>query len=133
MLKELSIESKERVEFIDISYKIKKIVENSGVESGILQIHIPHTTAAVTINENADPSVKSDIKMELNKIVPFEDNYDHLEGNSAAHIKSSLIGVDQNLIIYNHQLKLGKWQGIYFCEFDGPRRRKIIVTIVKNN
>ena len=133
MLKELSIESKERVEFIDISYKIKKIVENSGVESGILQIHIPHTTAAVTINENADPSVKSDIKMELNKIVPFEDNYDHLEGNSAAHIKSSLIGVDQNLIIYNHQLKLGKWQGIYFCEFDGPRRRKIIVTIVENN
>ncbi|ADQ15371.1 secondary thiamine-phosphate synthase enzyme YjbQ [Halanaerobium hydrogeniformans] len=133
MLKELSIESKDRVEFIDITYKIKKIVENSGVESGILQIHIPHTTAAVTINENADPSVKSDIKKELNKIVPFEDNYSHLEGNSAAHIKSSLIGVDQNLIIYNQQLKLGKWQGIYFCEFDGPRRRKIIVTILKNS
>ena len=133
MLKELAIESKARVEFIDITYKIKKIVENSGVESGILQIHIPHTTAAVTINENADPSVKSDIKKELNKIIPFEDDYAHLEGNSAAHIKSSLFGVDQNLIIYKQQLKLGKWQGIYFCEFDGPRRRKIIVTIIKNS
>lgn len=132
MLKRLSIKTNAKVEFIDITAKIKKVVRDSGIKSGVIQIHIPHTTAAVTINENADPSVQSDIKKEINKIVPFEDNYSHLEGNSAAHIKSSLFGVDQNIIIENNDLLLGTWQGIYFCEFDGPRSRKINIKIIES-
>lgn len=131
MLKRLSIKTNSKVEFLDITAKIKQVVRDSGIKSGVIQIHIPHTTAAVTINENADPSVQNDIKKEMNKIVPFEDNYSHLEGNSAAHIKSSLFGVDQNIIIENNKLLLGTWQGIYFCEFDGPRSRKINTKIIE--
>ena len=131
MFKRLSVKTNKKVEFLDITAKIKKVVRDSDINSGVIQIHIPHTTAAVTINENADPSVQKDIKKEINKIVPFEDNYSHLEGNSAAHIKSSLFGVDQNIIIENNELLLGTWQGIYFCEFDGPRSRKINIKIIE--
>lgn len=130
MFEKLSIKTNNKVELIDITTKIQNAVKKTELESGLLQIHIPHTTAAVTINENADPDVKADIKKEINKIVPFDDNYAHLEGNSAAHIKSSLFGVDQNIIIENRKLLLGTWQGIYFCEFDGPRTRNIYLKII---
>ena len=132
MLKKLSIKTNNKVELIDVTTQIQNAIKETELESGLLQIHIPHTTAAVTINENADPDVKSDIKKEINKIIPFDDNYAHLEGNSAAHIKSSLFGVDQNIIIENKKLLLGTWQGIYFCEFDGPRTRKIYLKRLYN-
>jgi secondary thiamine-phosphate synthase enzyme len=132
MFVELSVKTEKQVEFIDITNEIQNKVKNSEVEDGMLHIHIPHTTAAVTINENADPDVTTDIKKEINKIIPFDDNYAHLEGNSAAHIKSSLFGVDQNIIIKNNKLLLGTWQGIYFCEFDGPRTRKVYLKLSKN-
>ena len=130
MFKKLSIKTNNKVELIDITTKIQNAVKETELESGLLQIHIPHTTAAVTINENADPDVKADIKKEINEIVPFNDNYAHLEGNSAAHIKSSLFGVDQSIIVENQKLVLGTWQGIYFCEFDGPRTRNIYLKII---
>lgn len=132
MFEKLSIKSNEKVEFIDITAKIQNAVKEANLETGLVMIHIPHTTAAVTINENADPDVKSDIKKEINKIVPFDDNYAHLEGNSAAHIKSSFFGVDQSIIVENKKLLLGTWQDIYFCEFDGPRNRNIYLKIIHN-
>jgi secondary thiamine-phosphate synthase enzyme len=102
-----------------------------GVKEGICFIFVPHTTAAVTINENADPSVSKDMIMELNKIVPFQDRYQHLEGNSPAHIKASLLGPSQTVFIESGRLVLGTWQGIFFCEFDGPRSRKVYVKVIK--
>lgn len=127
MVRRLNLKTNKKVEFIEITAEIKKILKEKNIKSGNLQIHIPHTTAAVTINENADPDVKRDMIKEINKLIPFKDNYSHLEGNSAAHIKSNLFGVDQNLIIEDHKLLLGTWQGIYFCEFDGPRSRKVFL------
>jgi len=126
------VKTKDRVELVDITKKVKKLVEDQSIKSGILVINIPHTTAGVTINENADPSVKEDIVNELNKIIPFHDNYNHLEGNSAGHIKSSIIGSDQTIIIENGKLQLGRWQGIFFCEFDGPRNRKMNFKIIES-
>ncbi|HKL75492.1 MAG TPA: secondary thiamine-phosphate synthase enzyme YjbQ [Halanaerobiales bacterium] len=126
------VKTKDRVELVDITKKVKKLVEDQSIKSGILVINIPHTTAGVTINENADPSVKKDIVNELNKVIPFNDNYNHLEGNSAAHIKSSIIGSDQIIIIENGKLQLGRWQGIFFCEFDGPRNRKMNFKIIES-
>jgi len=131
MFEKISIKTNDRVEFVDITSKIQNAVKKTGVDSGLVMIHIPHTTAAVTINENADPDVAADIKKEINKTIPFDDNYAHLEGNSAAHIKSSLFGVDQTVIIKNKKLLLGTWQGIYFCEFDGPRSRNIYLKIIE--
>src|SRR6056297_1787073 len=107
MLDEFSLKTNHKIEFIDITSELQKIINRSNIKSGQLQIHIPHTTAAVTINENADPSVKKDIIKEINKIIPFDDNYTHMEGNSAAHIKSSFFGVDQLLIIKNGKIDLG--------------------------
>jgi secondary thiamine-phosphate synthase enzyme len=131
MFEKISIKTNDKVEFVDITSKIQNAVKKTGVDSGLVMIHIPHTTAAVTINENADPDVAADIKKEINKIIPFDDNYAHLEGNSAAHIKSSLFGVDQTVIIKNKKILLGTWQGIYFCEFDGPRSRNINLKIIE--
>jgi len=131
MFKKLSIKTNNKVELLDITSKIQNAVKETDLESGLVQIHIPHTTAAITINENADPDVKVDIKKEINKIVPFTDNYAHLEGNSAAHIKSSLFGVDQSIMFENRKLLLGTWQDIYFCEFDGPRSRNIYLKFIQ--
>ena len=133
MLYHLQVSTHSNTEFVDITSEIQKFVSDSRVKSGLCQIFIPHTTAAVTINENADPSVKRDILMELNKLIPFEDNYHHSEGNSAAHIKSSLLGCSLTVIIEENCLQLGTWQGIYFCEFDGPRSRKVWVKILKDS
>lgn len=121
----LEIESHRQVELIDITAQVGAALAKSGLRDGLLVLFVPHTTAAVTINENADPDVTRDLVMELNKIVPFEDGYRHAEGNSAAHLKSSLVGASETLIVQNGRLQLGTWQGIYFCEFDGPRRRRL--------
>jgi len=131
MAKEISVKTSSRVELIDITHLVEKTVSESKIESGLCTIYVPHTTAAVTINENADPSVRSDIIKELNKIVPFDDNYSHLEGNAAAHIKASIIGSSENILVDGGSLVLGTWQGIYFCEFDGPRNRKVIIKIIE--
>ena len=119
-----------RTEFIDITRAVREAVKKTGVENGICVIFIPHTTAAVTVNENADPSVVEDIIMELNKIVPFKDSYRHGEGNSPAHIKASLVGCSQTVFVDSGELVLGTWQGIFFCEFDGPRNRKVHVKVI---
>ncbi len=127
MLHSFSIQTQPQTEFLDITHQIQTIVSESRVQNGLCQVFIPHTTAGITINENADPSVRRDMIMELNKVIPFDDNYHHMEGNSAAHIKSSLMGVSLSVIIDEGRLMLGTWQGIYFCEFDGPRQRKVWV------
>ncbi len=111
---------------------VRGIVQKSGIKEGICYIYIPHTTAAVTINENADPSVQRDIINELDKIVPWDDRYTHGEGNAAAHIKSTLVGSSVSVPVTKGILALGTWQGIYFCEFDGPRSREAFVQIIKS-
>lgn len=116
---------------IDITRKVQDIVKESGIQNGICIVYIPHTTAAVTVNENADPDVVKDFMMEINKLVPLSDGYRHSEGNSAAHIKASMIGFSETLIVENGRLVLGTWQGIYFMEFDGPRIRKVYVKVLK--
>ena len=126
----LLINSKKRVEMIDVTAEVHSAVQAMSCKDGILHLYVPHTTAAVTINENADPDVTRDMIMELNKIVPFEDGYHHLEGNSAAHLKSSLIGVSEFIPLENGRPLLGTWQGIYFCEYDGPRQRKLHIKVI---
>ncbi len=130
-MKQISVKTFSRVELIDITHLVEKVVSESKVKSGLCTIYVPHTTAAVTINENADPSVRRDIIKELNKMVPFDDNYSHLEGNAAAHIKASLIGPSETIMVDGGSLVLGTWQGIYFCEFDGPRNRKVMIRITE--
>jgi secondary thiamine-phosphate synthase enzyme len=131
MTKEISVKTSSRVELIDITHLVEKVVAESKIKSGLCTVYVPHTTAAVTINENADPSVRKDIIAELNKIVPFDDNYSHLEGNAAAHIKASIIGPSETILVNGGSLVLGTWQGIYFCEFDGPRHRKVMIKIIE--
>jgi secondary thiamine-phosphate synthase enzyme len=131
MIKEISVKTSSRVELIDITHSVEKVVSESKIKFGLCIVYVPHTTAAVTINENADPSVRRDITFELNKIVPFDDNYSHLEGNAAAHIKASIIGSSETILVNGGSLVLGTWQGIYFCEFDGPRSRKVIIKIIE--
>ena len=126
----LSVKTREQTELIDITTDINQLIQKSGTDQGLCMIYVPHTTAAVTINESADPSVKSDILMILNQIIPWEANYRHLEGNSPAHIKSTLVGSSELVAIDNQRLILGTWQGIFFCEFDGPRTRKVDVRIM---
>ncbi|HVP76914.1 MAG TPA: secondary thiamine-phosphate synthase enzyme YjbQ [Thermodesulfobacteriota bacterium] len=121
-----------RTEFIDITRSVREAVKKTGVKNGICIIFIPHTTAAVTVNENADPSVVEDVIMELNKIVPFKDSYRHGEGNSPSHIKASLVGCSQTVFVDSGELVLGTWQGIFFCEFDGPRNRKVHVKVISD-
>ncbi len=122
---EISTQTKE--EFIDLTSKVRKILRDSGIQAGICTVYVPHTTAGITINENADPSVQSDILKTLKTVVPENLPYTHMEGNSPAHAKASLMGSSIQIIIEDGELVLGTWQGIYFCEFDGPRRRKVYV------
>jgi secondary thiamine-phosphate synthase enzyme len=130
MIQTFQVKTSKQTEFIDITRSVQKAVEKTGVEEGTCFIFVPHTTAAVTINENADPSVSLDIVRELNKIVPFQDQYQHLEGNSSAHIKASLVGFSQIVFVESGRLVLGTWQGIYFCEFDGPRNRNVNIKVI---
>jgi secondary thiamine-phosphate synthase enzyme len=127
---ELTIRTRNRTEMIDITDQVQKVLRDAKVQDGILVVFVPHTTAAVTINENADPSVQHDIISELNRVIPFSGPYRHTEGNSAAHIKSTLVSPSQFLLVEGGRLALGTWQGIYFCEFDGPRSRKAWVKIL---
>jgi secondary thiamine-phosphate synthase enzyme len=129
--KELKIKTSFREELIDITDIIKNEIKACNMVSGIIHIWIPHTTAAVTINENADPDVPKDIVFALNKVVPNYIEFKHSEGNSDAHLKSSLMGCEQDVLVKSGQLWLGTWQGIFFCEFDGPRNRKINLMIDK--
>ncbi|QTA38380.1 YjbQ family protein [Thermosipho ferrireducens] len=131
MVYTLEVNTTARNQFVDITADIERLIREAGINSGICIIFVPHTTAGITINENADPSVKRDLENTLKKIVPPNWGYTHLEGNSDSHVKSSLIGPSISLIVENGQLLLGTWQGIYFCEFDGPRRRKVYVKILK--
>ena len=125
----LTVKSRNRTELIDITTDVHKTVHSSGVARGICLVYVPHTTAAITINEAADPSVCDDILMILNQMVPWKAGYRHLEGNSPAHVKSTLVGASEQIAIDDRRLVLGTWQGIFFCEFDGPRSRKVHVHI----
>jgi len=127
MLKEFSIRTNQQVELVKLTGQVQKLLEESGVQEGICHVYVPHTTAGITINEGADPDVIRDMTMELNKIVPLEDGYRHAEGNSAAHIKASMMGSSAAVMIENGKLVLGTWQAIFFCEFDGPRTRRVLV------
>ena len=125
----LDVKTKRRNHFIDVTSKIQKVVAESEIKDGTVELFVPHTTAAITINENADPSVKSDIISYLEKLIPHNGQFSHAEGNSDAHIKSSLIGTRLSIFVSGGEPVLGTWQGIYFCEFDGPRNRKLIVNV----
>ena len=116
-----------RVQLLDITALVREELGKAEFRDGLLTAFVPHTTAGITINENADPDVPHDLLMELNKIVPFADNYRHMEGNSAAHIKASLIGSAVQVMVEQGQLVLGTWQGIFLAEFDGPRQRKVLL------
>jgi secondary thiamine-phosphate synthase enzyme len=126
----LNIKTFQRIDFIDITNEIEKKVNQSGIIEGICYLFVPHTTAGLTINENADPAVKNDIRLKINNLIPYKDSYSHSEGNSDAHIKSSIFGPSLNVIISRNKLVLGTWQGIYFCEFDGPRNRNLFIKIL---
>ncbi len=131
-MEKFTIHSVDRTSIIDITQQIQAIVKESGIKDGVCYVFIPHTTAGVTINENADPDVKSDMLMEINKVIPFNDSYRHIEGNSAAHIKASLFGNSETIFLKEGRLQLGTWQGIFFCEFDGPRTRQVWVNLIKS-
>ncbi|MDM7914170.1 MAG: secondary thiamine-phosphate synthase enzyme YjbQ [Candidatus Eisenbacteria bacterium] len=128
---EFEVRTRQRVELLLITDSVERIVRESGVKTGIARIWVPHTTAAITVNENADPDVRRDILLDLDRLLPeHQDYYRHGEGNSAAHLRASLFGFDQTIWIEDGRLHLGTWQGIYFCEFDGPRTRTVHVRIV---
>jgi secondary thiamine-phosphate synthase enzyme len=129
MVKTLSVKTSAQTEMVDITGQVQHELATSGVKEGHLTLYVPHTTAAVTINEGADPAVKGDILMVLNQMVPWKANYKHLEGNSPAHVKASLVGSAETVLISGGRLILGTWQRIFFCEFDGPRSRKLHVQI----
>ena len=128
-MKEIRISTRSSTELVDITREVQRVVAESRVPDGVCHVYVPHTTAGITINENADPSVREDILMELNKIVPFQDNYKHLEGNAAAHIKASMVGSSETIPVEGGRLLLGTWQGIFFCEFDGPRSRRVLTMV----
>lgn len=131
MIKYINVKSRARNEFIDITDKIQEAVKEEGITSGICYIYVPHTTAGITINEGADTSVQRDIQTALSKLVPFEAEYSHREGNADAHIKSTLVGISKIVFVEDAKLLLGTWQAIYFCEFDGPRHRRVAVKVLK--
>ncbi len=128
-MREFSIKTNARNELIDITFSVAAEIEKIDIKNGVCTVFCPHTTGAITINENADPDVMSDIIMKMNKMIPHREGYSHMEGNSDAHIKSSLFGNSKQIIVKNGKLQLGTWQGIYFCEFDGPRNRNVWVSV----
>jgi secondary thiamine-phosphate synthase enzyme len=131
MLSSFSVKTRQRTEFVDITRDVQACVAKAGVQSGLCWVFVPHTTAGVTINENADPDVCRDITRHLAELVPQRSGFAHAEGNSDAHIKASMMGFSQALIVENGRLHLGTWQGVYFCEFDGPRTRKVHVKTIQ--
>jgi len=129
--KEISVSTNRRNEFVDVTEEVRNVVRESGVKDGYVHLYVPHTTAAVTINENYDPSVKSDILNKLSDIIPAGAGYAHSEGNADSHIKASLIGSSDFIPVTGGDIDLGRWQGIFFCEFDGPRSRKMIIQVIE--
>jgi secondary thiamine-phosphate synthase enzyme len=132
MIRQLRVKTNARTELVDITQGVQRLVAESGIRSGVCYVYVPHTTAAITVNENSDPNVGRDLLKELNKVIPFDDNYGHHEGNSAAHIKSSMIGICQQVLVEEGRLALGIWQALFFCEFDGPRDRRVMVKVMKD-
>lgn len=130
-MEKIKVSSKERTDMVEITEEVKEAVRKSGVKSGICLLFVPHTTAGVTITEFSDPSLMKDILTTLNNLVPFENNYRHEEGNAAAHIKSSLFNFSLEMIVEDGELVIGGYQGIFFCEFDGPRNRQVYVKIME--
>jgi len=130
MIHTLSVRTGSRIELVDITGKVQELVQASGIEEGVCYLFVAHTTAGLTINENADPSVQSDILMVLNKVISDREPYRHGEGNSPAHIKASLMGPNLTVLVNHGSLLLGTWQGVYLCEFDGPRTRKVHIKIM---
>lgn len=131
MVHTLEIKSSRQVEFIEITARVQELVQRHGPTDGVCYLYVPHTTAGITINEHADPSVAADLIAVLNKIIPTDFPYRHAEGNSPAHIKASLTGTTATVFIDSGRLVLGTWQGIFFCEFDGPRRRRLLVKFLQ--
>jgi len=130
MIKYINVKSRQRTEFIDITGEVQQALKESGIQDGICYIYVPHTTAGLTINEGADPSVQRDIQHMLTKLIPEDGGYHHREGNSDAHIKSSLVGVSAYIPVEGGKLTLGTWQAVYFCEFDGPRHRRTVIKFI---
>ena len=131
MIRQLRVKTNSRTELVDITQGVQRLVSESGVRSGLCYVYVPHTTSGITINENTDPNVGRDILKELNTVIPFDDNYGHTEGNSAAHIKSTIVGVSKTVLVEDGRLALGTWQALFFCEFDGPRERRVIVKVIE--
>ncbi len=129
-MKSITLRTHDRCELVDITGEVQKAIQECGLENGLAMVFVPHTTAGVTINENADPSVVADLLENLERLVPQHGNYRHSEGNSDAHCKASLVGSSVSVAVQSGKLVLGTWQGIYFCEFDGPRSRKFQVLVL---
>ena len=129
--KEISVSTSRRNEFVDVTGEVSEMVKESGVKEGYVHLYVPHTTAAVTINENYDPSVKSDILGKLSDVIPAGAGYSHAEGNADSHIKASLIGNSEFIPVTGGNIDLGRWQGIFFCEFDGPRSRRMLIQVIE--
>lgn len=130
MVRYINVRSRSRIEFIDITGMVQEVVKEAGIKSGICYLYVPHTTAGITINEGADPSVQRDIQNTLSRLVPHDMNYFHREGNADAHIKSTVVGTSVNVIVDEGKLLLGTWQSIFFCEFDGPRHRRVAIKFI---
>lgn len=128
-LKTITVNTRNRTQFFDITRQVTDAVKESGVNSGVVTVYCPHTTAGLTLNENADPDVTADMEAVLDRMVPWSGGYRHGEGNSAAHVKASMMGSSVQVIVEDGKLQLGTWQAIYFCEFDGPRSRKVWVKV----
>ena len=131
MFEKMKVATKKRIEMVDITAEIKQLVGKAKVDQGLIHVYCPHTTAAITVNENYDASVQRDISETLSSLIPHQRNYTHTEGNADAHIKSAIVGSSRTLFIQGGQVCLGTWQGIYFCEFDGPRTREVWIRITK--
>ena len=130
MIRHIEVRSKARTEFIDITAEVREVLRKANVAHGVCHLFVLHTTAGITVNEGADPAVQRDITTFLNKVVPTDHYFTHAEGNSDAHIKSSLVGASQTLLVENGMPVLGTWQSVYFCEFDGPRQRRVAVKVI---
>ena len=128
-MKEIRVNTRNRTHLVDITKEISDVVRDSGVEAGVVTVFCPHTTGGLTLNENADPDVQTDIDKILDRVVPWTGGYKHGEGNSAAHVKASMMGSSVQIIVEGGKMQLGTWQAIYFCEFDGPRSRKVWITV----
>lgn len=130
MTQQIEVRSRSHEELVDITDRVRQMVSQSGVQEGVCHLFVPHTTAGLTLNENWDPAVRRDMLMVLGKLVPWDDDYRHGEGNSAAHVKAGLMGFSHTLLVEGGRLVLGSWQGVYLAEFDGPRRRRVLARVV---